>query len=96
MYLESLFALIPYFFANNNNVSYERWLPNHFQHNMLNLEKDHPEIAHEFRKGNFVVRKSKIKYSSVAIDQAHEQNNAVVKDDGGAIGLTEEPQALRM
>jgi len=32
----------------------------------------------------------------LAIDQAHRQNNAVIKGDGGAIGLTEDPVALRM
>ena len=31
----------------------------------------------------------------MAIDQAHEQNNASVKGDGGAVGLTENPAALR-
>ena len=31
----------------------------------------------------------------MAIDQAHEQSNAVVKGDGGAIGLTEDSAALR-
>ena len=31
----------------------------------------------------------------MAIDQAHKQNNAVIKGDGGAIGLTENPSALR-
>ena len=34
-------------------------------------------------------------FSGVAIDQAHEQNNASVKGDGGAVGLTENPAALR-
>ena len=29
------------------------------------------------------------------MDQAHEQNNAMVKDSGGAIGLTENPAALK-
>ena len=29
------------------------------------------------------------------IDQAHEQNNAFVKGDGGAVGLTDNPSALR-
>lgn len=29
------------------------------------------------------------------VDQAHEQVNAVIKGDGGAIGLTENPSALR-
>ena len=27
-------------------------------------------------------------------DRAHEQNNAAVKGDGGAVGLTENPAAL--
>ena len=31
----------------------------------------------------------------MAINQAHEQQNAVIKGDGGAIGLTEDPVALR-
>lgn len=31
----------------------------------------------------------------MTIDQAHEQNNAVIKGDGGAIGLTEDSSALR-
>ena len=34
-------------------------------------------------------------FSTMAIDQAHEQNNAVIKGDGGAIGLTEDQTALR-
>ncbi|CAE1315726.1 unnamed protein product [Acanthosepion pharaonis] len=33
-------------------------------------------------------------FSAMAIDQAHEQNNAVIKGDGGAVGLTEDPSAL--
>lgn len=28
-------------------------------------------------------------YFAIAIGQAHEQNNALVKGDGGAVGLTE-------
>ena len=34
-------------------------------------------------------------FSGIAIDQAHEQNNASVKGDGGAVGLTENLAALR-
>ena len=33
--------------------------------------------------------------SGIAIDQAHEQNNASVKGDGGAVGLTENLAALQ-
>ena len=49
----------------------------------------------EFHKGNFVIHKTRREYSSMAIDQAHEQNNAVIKGDGVATGLTEGPSSLR-
>ena len=32
---------------------------------------------------------------SIVIGQGHEQNNAAVKDDGGAVGLSESPDALK-
>ena len=34
-------------------------------------------------------------FSAMAIDQAHKHNNCAVKSDGGAIGLTQSPDALR-
>ena len=34
-------------------------------------------------------------FSGVAIDQAHEQANAVIKVDGRAVRITEDPSALR-
>ena len=55
----------------------------------------HPDIFTEFSRGHFVVRKTEKTFSSMVIDQAHEQNNAVIKGDGGAIGLTEDQTALR-
>ena len=55
----------------------------------------HPNIFTEFNDGNFTVQKSVRAFSSLAIDQAHEQNNEGVKGDGGAIGLTQNPDALR-
>lgn len=93
LYRAALSGLIPYFFANNN-VNYARWLPVHLR-DMMALEQQHPEVAREFHKGNFVVHKSRREFSAMAIDQAHEQNNAVIKGDGGAVGLTEDPGALR-
>ena len=61
----------------------------------MSLSKSHPEIATEFTNGKFTVHKTKRVFSSMAIDQAHEQNNAAVKSDGGAVGLTQTPNALR-
>ena len=40
------------------------------------------------------MHKSTRPFSAIAIDHAHKQNNAVVKGDGGAIGLTQNPRAL--
>ena len=42
-----------------------------------------------------MVYKTVSKFSARAIDHAHEQNNALVKSDGGVVGLTENPAALR-
>ena len=33
-------------------------------------------------------------FSAISIDQCHEQMNEVIKGSGGAVGLTENPQAL--
>ena len=41
------------------------------------------------------MRKSKRRFSAISLDQAHEQCNALVKGDGGAVGLTSNPDALR-
>ena len=45
--------------------------------------------------GTSFVRKTENTFSNIAIDQAHEQNKSVVKVDGDAIDLTENPSALR-
>ena len=43
----------------------------------------------------FVAIKSKYPYSGMAIDQAHEQENTVIKSDGGAaIGISDDVSAL--
>ena len=62
---------------------------------MLELQSKHPEVYKEFEKGHFTVRKTDHKSSNIALDQAHEQSNVIVKGDGGVIGLTEDTGALR-
>ena len=61
---------------------------------LISQKEYHPSIHEQFMIGNFTVRKSERVFSAIAIDQAHEQNNASVKGDGGAVGLTENPAAL--
>ena len=75
----ALYETMPYFFANDN-VNYARCIPIHLRDIMV-LEEQHPGVASEFHKGNFVIHKSRRDFSAMAIDQAHEQNNAVIKGD---------------
>ena len=42
-----------------------------------------------------MVKKKAHRFSAFAIDQRNEQNNTAVKDDGGAVCLTENPAAPR-
>ncbi|CAL4083046.1 unnamed protein product, partial [Meganyctiphanes norvegica] len=44
--------------------------------------------------GHFAVQKNSKVFSATSIDQCHEQMNRLIKGEGGAVGLTENPQAL--
>ena len=59
------------------------------------MVKIHHQMGAEFRGGKFMVHKSNCVFSVFSIDQAHEQSNVVIKGDGGAVGITEDPSALR-
>ena len=62
---------------------------------MAELPKVYPDIYTQFNSDHFIVIKTKQVFSAIPIDQAHEQNNTCVKGDGGAVGLTDNPSALR-
>ena len=47
-----------------------------------------------FCDGDWVIAKTKKRFSTIPVDQAHEQNNKIVKTAGGFIGLTENQNAL--
>ena len=57
-------------------------------------KKKKPDIYHQFQEGNFVVQKYLHVFSTMSIDQTHTQVNKHIKCDGGAVGLTEDQQAL--
>lgn len=46
-------------------------------------------------QGHWVLSKTNNKFSAIPIDQAHEQENALVKGSGECIGLTENLAAFR-
>ena len=61
---------------------------------MRSLNETHSNIFAEFISGNFTASKCHKNFSSISIDHAHEQLNALIKGDGGAVGLTESDAAL--
>ena len=85
--------MLPWFFALNHH-NYARWLSVHWL-DMRALPQTALDVARSFDDGFFTVNKSSKRFAANAIDQAHEQNNAIVKGDGGAVGLTENSSALR-
>jgi len=92
MYVQWLLQIVPWLFALDH-TNYCRWLPVHIS-DMVNLPNNHPELYRQFKKGLFAVQKTKNVFSALAIDQCHEQVNELIKGDGGAVGLTENPQAF--
>ena len=61
----------------------------------MNLKERHPSLYAEFEQRKFVVQKSKHLFSKISLDHNHEQENEMIKGDGGAVGLTVSPGALR-
>ena len=84
--------IIPLFFSLNH-IHYARWVAVHTR-DMNELESSHPDILQQFNNGKFTMCNSHSVFSNIALDQGHEQNNAVMKGDGGFIGLTQDPDAL--
>ena len=69
-----------------DHPNYARWMSVHVR-DMASLKMTHPQVAVAFEDGHFTVHKSNHAFSAIALDQAHEQNNAIVKGDCGAVGL---------
>ena len=92
MYIQTLLKLVPWLFAFDH-TNYSHWIPVHIS-DMVNLQTTHPRVYYEFMKGHFAVNKTNNIFSAMAIDRCHEQQNDLIKGEGGAVGLTECPQAL--
>ena len=83
VYIESMVELMPWFFALDH-TNYARWLSVHIR-DMLSLSQTHPDVYDSFCAGAFVAHKTHKAFSAMALDQAHEQVNALVKGDGGQL-----------
>ena len=77
-----------------DHSNYSRWLTVHIR-NMMLLSQKHLFVIKEFRAGIVMVHKTDNTFSAMAIDQCHEQKNAIIKGSGGAVGLTNNPPTRR-
>ena len=92
-HVQSLAQIVAWKFALDH-THYSRWLSVHIR-DMTSLSVNHPNIHAKSRAGKFVMHKTRNKFSAMAIDQCHEQNNGAVKGSRGAVGLIANPAALR-
>ena len=92
LYIDVLTKIISWVFCLDH-VHYARWLSVHLR-DMISLWRQHLEIVEQFNYGHFTIQKTNIMFSSIAIDQVREQNNVIIKGDGGAVGLTQDQEAL--
>lgn len=85
--LHSTFELLKYFVAHNN-LTYFRLLTLQL-HAYQTVEKEMPSLWKEFLKGNFVISKSQIKFTSIGLDHGLEQKIEKLKILGGIKGSSE-------
>ena len=93
LFLEEIEQLLPWVFTLDR-THYKLNLIVHTQ-DMYAIKELHPAIYQEFAKGHFVGQKTQYGFSSIALDQMHEQHIGELKgNSGGIISLTENPSEL--
>ena len=80
----SLRSLVKWFFALDH-YNYARWIAIHV-FDLISLPITYPDVYQEMLKGSFSFSKSTRPFSKMALDQVHEQNNKIIKGQGGVSG----------
>ena len=65
-----------------------------FVKDLQQIPSKYSSIFEAFKKGYFTVKNSNSAFSNIGVDQAHEQNNKLIKIDGGAISILDNSKAL--
>ena len=89
LHLYSFSLMLPYF-KRYDHVNYARWVPVY----LVEMHQFPEPVLSEFKRGNFVVKRSAHKFSQVDPDQAMEWINGTGKKGGGIIGITKTTSAL--
>ena len=83
--------MIPYFFSHDQ-LNYTRFTHLHIA-TMMEL-KENDEMSWQYLKDNFSINKTGIPLCSIGSDHALEQDNKLLKVNGGVVGLIQNPTAL--
>ena len=65
---------------------------------LITLELKFPDLYREMNEGCFTFQKSERRFSMMAVNQVHEQNNRIIKGAGGAanfLNLNDESALMR-
>ena len=92
LYMQMLKDVCPWFFALDQ-THYSRWLPV-FIKTLEELPVRHPQVYESFQEGHFTSKKTDASFSAISDDHLHEQNNKLVKGDGGAVDILANDTAL--
>lgn len=89
LYVDSLKSLMFLFFSLDR-PNYSRWLTIHIR----DMESLPSAIRQEFEE-HWVLNKTGKRFSSMPLDQVHEQENCKLKNQGGIIGITSDSKSLQ-
>ena len=85
LFVSSLKQVVKWYYACDH-YHYASWVTVHL-YDLVNLPTKSPYLYKCFLDSYFAFQKSNKKLSLMGIDQAHEQNNAVIKGIGGATSV---------
>ena len=83
---------IPCFFLFDHQ-NYARYATAHIV-DLWNAQHQDSPVYELLKQGIFTINKSDARFSSIHLEQDHEQLNDYLKKCGGIVGLTEDPEAL--
>ena len=91
LHLTSLNSMIPYFFSHDQ-LNYARYTPLYLA-TMMELQTT-DQMTWNYLENNFSINKTGVPFCSIGSDHALEQENKLLKVNGGVVGLTRKPAAL--
>ena len=92
LFVQCIKEIIPWMFALDHTHC-ARWM-SVFLKGLQLIPSKYPSIFEEFKRSYFTIKNGNRKFSNIGVDQGHEQNNQMIKIEGGAVGIFDNPKTL--